>query len=345
MYHIKPVFSALLRFGAMIYFLTSHNDAFCQSAGSSHSCGAPNIHNSALTYGQASDIDGNFYKTIIIDNLVWFAENLKTTRFQNGDSIPNVSDSAAWAALTGPGMCSYQNNTANDCPYGKLYNFFVAADSRNPCPNGWRVPSITDYNNLINYYDSAANGGAPSSLPNSAGGFLKSTGLNYWQSPNTGANNSSGFSAIPNGGRNNLGAFSFTNNSAASYWYSSLVGPGMGFFLQLPYNQEFAVRNGYWAEYGCCIRCVTDVITGNNYSNKLSTVSIYPNPTSDYIKMSFNQLVIGSKYVINDLTGRQLLSGSIVSENMIVSLAALPSGMYLLSIPASGLGVYKIIKE
>ena len=95
----------------------NYSTAFCQS--SEHTCGAANVHNSALTYGQISDIDGNSYKTIVIDDKVWFAENLKVTRFQNGDAIPQVSDSNAWSALTGPGMCSYLNDTAFDCPYGK----------------------------------------------------------------------------------------------------------------------------------------------------------------------------------------------------------------------------------
>lgn len=81
-----------------------------------HTCGAPDMHNESLTYGQVSDIDGNSYKTIIIDDLIWFAENLKVTRFQNGDAIPNVTDSAAWASLSGPGRCSYQNDSSFDAP-------------------------------------------------------------------------------------------------------------------------------------------------------------------------------------------------------------------------------------
>jgi len=343
--HMKRVNQKIRNSIFLLTILLSANNftAFCQS--SNHTCGAVNVHNTAITYGQVYDIDGNSYKTVIIDDLVWFAENLKVTRFQNGDLIPEVSDSATWAGLTGPGMCSYNNDTSYDCPYGKLYNFFVASDSSNPCPLGWRVPSKNDYDSLINHFDPDANGGAPSNLPNSAGGILKSTGLTFWQSPNTGATNLSGFSAIPNGGRNNEGRFSFTNNSAASYWYSTQVGPGMGFFLQLPYNQEFAVRNAYFSGYGCCIRCVTDLSTLGINDIKIPHLSVYPNPANDYIKINPDKLMIGKEYVISDFTGRQLLRGRILSEDMTVSIIELPSGMYFLSFPSSSLSASKIIKK
>jgi uncharacterized protein (TIGR02145 family) len=313
---------------------------------SDHSCGAINVHNTAISNGQVSDIDGNTYKTVVIDDLVWFSENLKVTRFQNGDIIPNVSDSASWAGLTGPGMCSYQNDTSYDCPYGKLYNFFVASDSRNPCPSGWRVPSIVDYNKLINYYDSTANGGATSSLPNSAGGFLKSSGLTYWQTPNTNAINASGFSAIPNGGRNNAGVFSFTNNSAAAYWYSTQLGTGnMGYFLQLPYNQEFAVRNAYFRQYGICIRCVTDLSTLGIDDNQVHHFNIYPNPSHDFITINADNSLIGKTFILSDLSGRQLLMGEVLSENMTISISQLPTGMYFVHFKGVNSAAIKIVKQ
>lgn len=312
---------------------------------SSHTCGSALVHNPAVNYGQVTDIDGNAYRTVVIDDLVWFAENLKVTRFQNGDTIPHVTDAALWAGLTGPGMCSYKNDTTFDCPQGKLYNFHVAKDTRNPCPIGWRVPSITDYDNLINHFDPDANGGAPSSLPNAAGGFLKSAGLSYWQSPNTMANNQSGFSALPNGGRNNEGVFSFTNNTAASYWYSTPLGPGMGFFLQLPYNQEFAVRNAYFDRYGCCIRCVKDLSTVQIDESHIPGFNVYPNPAREFIRISADKPMIGQEYVISDLTGRPLLRGEILAEDMTISIHELPSGMYFLGFPSSVSGVSKIIKQ
>lgn len=317
--------------------------AFCQS--SDHTCGAANVHNSALTYGQISDIDGNSYKTIVIDDKVWFAENLKVTRFQNGDAIPQVSDSTAWSALTGPGMCSYLNDTAFDCPYGKLYNHNVARDPRNPCPSGWRVPSLADLYDLIFFLDPNANAQQPGNQPNTAGGQLKTAGLAYYQSPNFGATNSSGFSAIPNGGRNPQGQFSLSYDAAAGYWLSTEVGPGMGFFLELAYPQDWAVRNAYFSEYGVCIRCVTDLSTLNSNETYIPNFNVYPNPAGEYIKINSDKLLIGQEYVISDFTGRQLLRGRVLSQDMTVSLIELPSGMYFLSFPSSSLGVSKITKR
>lgn len=332
-----------LSFVLTILLSSNYFTAFCQS--SDHTCGAANVHNSALSYGQISDIDGNTYKTTVIDDKVWFSENLKVTRFQNGDTIPQVSDSAMWSGLTGPGMCSYKNDTAFDCPYGKLYNHHVARDQRNPCPSGWRVPSMTDLYDLIFFLDPNANVQQPGNQPNTAGGRLKSAGLSYYQPPNAGATNSSGFSAIPNGGRNPQGQFSLSYNAAASYWLSTEVGPGMGFFLELAYPQDYAVRNAYFSGYGACIRCVTDLSTVNINESLIPTFNVYPNPADEYITINSDKLMIGKEYVISDFTGRQLLRGRILSEDMTVSIIELPSGMYFLSFPSSSLSASKIIKR
>ncbi|WP_396165123.1 FISUMP domain-containing protein [Flavobacterium sp.] len=343
--HMKRVNQKFRNSILVLTILVSANSftAFCQS--SNHTCGASNVHNSALTYGQISDVDGNTYKTIVIDDKVWFSENLKVTRFQNGDAIPQVSDSAMWSALTGPGMCSYRNDNAFDCPYGKLYNHHVARDPRNPCPSGWRVPSMTDLYDLIFFLDPNANAQQPGNQPNMAGGQLKSAGLAYYQPPNAGATNSSGFSAIPNGGRNPQGQFSLSYDAAASYWLSTQVGPGMGFFLELGYPQDWAVRNAYFSGYGICIRCVTDLSTLNINETHIPTFYVYPNPAGEYIKINSDKLMIGKEYVISDVTGRQLLRGRILSEDMTVSIIELPSGMYFLSFPSSSMSASKIIKR
>lgn len=312
---------------------------------STHTCGAEDVHNPAIAFGKATDIDGNSYKTVVIDDLVWFAENLKVTRFQNGDVIPNVSETGVWSALTGPGMCSYKNDTSYDCPRGKLYNFFVAADARNPCPNGWRVPSLTDLYQLIFFLDPNANPQQPGNMPNTAGGALKSSGLTYWRSPNTNATNLFGFSAIPNGGRNDAGVFSFSNDAAASYWLSTQVGPGMGFFLELAYPQDYAVRNAYFAKYGCCIRCVADLNTLSAGENKAPHFTIFPNPADDYIQINSDQWINGEEYIISDLTGRVVLAGRILSDNTTISVTDLPPGMYFLILPKTNGGVSKIIKQ
>jgi hypothetical protein len=202
-----------------------------------------------------------------------------------------------------------------------------------------------DLYDLIFFLDPNANPQQPGNQPNTAGGKLKSAGFTYYQPPNAGATNSSGFSAIPNGGRNPQGQFSLSYDAAAGYWLSTEVGSGMGFFLELPYPNDWAVRNAYFSEYGICIRCVTDVSTINKNETYIPTFNVYPNPAGEYIKINSDKLMIGKEYVISDFTGRELRRGRILSEDMTVSIIEFPSGMYFLSFPSSNLRVSKIIKE
>lgn len=317
----------------LLFTVFALHTAASWSQGSDHTCGTPDVHNPNIVYGQVTDIDGNVYKTVVVDSMIWFAENLKVSRFQNGDTIPNVSDAAEWSALKGPGMCSYQNDPSYDCPNGKLYNYFVGTDERNPCPVGWRVPSSADFARLINYYDADANGGAPSSLPNSAGGFLKSAGTSIWRVPNTNATNLSGFSAIPNGGRNNQGAFSNSTDAAASYWSTSLVGPGMGFFLELAYPQDYAVRNAYWAQYGACIRCVSDMNATSVFEEGVKNLRVFPNPAGETIQITVTSNMVGGSYSIADVSGRPILQGTLDSDHVTLSIGDLPNGLYLVRFP------------
>jgi uncharacterized protein (TIGR02145 family) len=135
------------------------------------------------------DNEGNLYKTIQIDDQLWMAENLRSKKFQNGDEIPttkitmqDVSEEAEpkyqWVY---DGAESYSNL------YGRLYTWYVVADDRNICPEGWHVPSYSEVNILIN------------SIDQNNGGALKEAGLSHWKSPNTGATNATGFSGLPGG--------------------------------------------------------------------------------------------------------------------------------------------------
>jgi len=312
-----------------------------------HTCGAEDIHNPEATYGEVSDIDGNTYKTVIIDDKIWFSENLKVSRFQDGSAIPEVTDATQWSELTGPGMCFYQNDPEFECPYGRLYNFYTAVDSRNPCPNGWRVPSMEDVYDLIFYLDPNANSQQPGNTPNTAGGPLKSEGLSYWRVPNTGATNLTGFSAIPNGGRNNQGLFSLSYDAASSYWMATAAGANnaMGFFIELAYPQDYLVRNAYWSEYGACIRCVTDVGVQNLNDIGPSDIRVFPNPSSELVNLTVPSSLIGQEYTITDMMGRLTLTGRIVASGTTISIAEFPVGIYLLRLPEQDGLVVKLVKQ
>lgn len=146
--------------------------------------------NPNLTYGSVTDIDGNVYKTITIGTQTWMAENLKTTKYNDGTDIPNVTDNAAWAALSTPAYCWYNNDATNKATYGALYNRY-AVNIGELAPTGWHVATYAEWNTLITYLGGSS----------TAGGRLKETGTGNWESPNTGATNDSGFTALPGGWR------------------------------------------------------------------------------------------------------------------------------------------------
>ena len=91
------------------------------------------------------------YPAVTICTQMWMDKNLDVTTYRNGDPIPYVTDQAEWAALTTGAWCYYNNDSRNENPYGKLYNWFTVADTRNVCPAGWHVPSGTDWDILIKW--------------------------------------------------------------------------------------------------------------------------------------------------------------------------------------------------
>ena len=148
-------------------------------------------NNDEITKGTLTDIDGNIYKTIKIGNQWWMGENLKTTRYRNGDTIPYVTDNIQWSTLNSGARCIINNNLKSLDIYGYLYNWFVILDSRNVAPYGWHIPSNSEWETLILYL-----GG-----DSIAGGKLREIGTTHWQYQNIGASNTSGFTALPGGDR------------------------------------------------------------------------------------------------------------------------------------------------
>jgi uncharacterized protein (TIGR02145 family) len=196
------------------------------------------------------DADNNLYNTVVIGTRVWMAENLKTTTFKDGiTGIPNVTDPVAWNALTGPGYCWYNNIEATYKPlYGALYNWFTVSTG-NLCPTGWHVPTDAEWQTLIDYL-----GGWEV-----AGGKLKEEGTTHWQTPNAGATNETGFTALPGGWRYDNGEFvGFAGNSL--FWSSSKAltntthAWGIGIYY---YNGGLDLDISY-KNYGFSVRCLKD---------------------------------------------------------------------------------------
>lgn len=146
----------------------------------------PFIGVQAQEFGTVKDASGNVYKTVKVAGRWWMAENLRTTKFQNGNPIPEVKDAAKWAEAPfnpTPAWCWYDNNPQNDKIYGKLYNHTAMRDSRCVCPTGWMVAGSGVWRSLIvslnppDTYDPDHSAPAEKILPAIHGGN-DSTGLN-----------------------------------------------------------------------------------------------------------------------------------------------------------------------
>lgn len=166
------------------------------------------VFNPDLTYGTISDIDGNSYKTIQIGTQTWMAENLITTRFNDGTSIPLVTEDQAWTSLSGPGYCWYSNESDFTKGYGGLYNWY-AVNSGKLCPSGWHVPSDNEWTVFADYL-----GGM-----DAANAKIREIGTTHWQSLTSDATNTSGFTALPAGIR--FGNGEYVNFGVSIYLWSS----------------------------------------------------------------------------------------------------------------------------
>ena len=151
---------------------------------------------SSGTTGTVTDIDGNVYKTVKIGNQWWMAENIKVTRYSNGDQIQYVTSNSDWSSLASGAYSNYNNDPNQSTVYGRLYNWRAANDGRRLAPDGWHLPSKAEWQALV------ANLGGESV----AGGKMKEFGTSHWNYPNS-ADNLSNFSALPSGARVENGNF------------------------------------------------------------------------------------------------------------------------------------------
>jgi uncharacterized protein (TIGR02145 family) len=191
------------------------------------------------------DADGNKYKTIVIGDQTWMAENLKTTSFQDGTPINLITDNTAWS-YAGAAYCWYGNDKATNEDFGILYNYQAVVNSKNLCPDGWHIPSSDEWNKLIDYV-----GGS-----NVAGSKLKDNGTSYWFSPNS-SENSYHFSALGGGMRDQFGFFDNMGDNCF-FWSSTAFSADKAWYKVLYYNSS-SVLDNYWSKNaGFSVRCIMD---------------------------------------------------------------------------------------
>ncbi|MFT6827941.1 MAG: hypothetical protein ACI9Z3_001525 [Roseivirga sp.] len=206
--------------------------------------------NTDLSYGSMKDNDGFSYKTIEIGDQIWMAENLRSTKFRNGEVIAEVTANSAWTALTSPAYSSYENTADIDelATNGRLYNWFVVSDSRNIAPAGWHVPTIQEWEQMATRL-----GGMQV-----AGGKIKEAGNTHWNAPNTSANNISGFTALPSGRREYTDGRFINTGFNAFWWTSSAYNPDYSWYYQTNYDFASMIVANFHKQYGFSIRLVKD---------------------------------------------------------------------------------------
>ena len=195
-----------------------------------------------------TDIDGNQYATVIIGTQEIMSENLRTTNYRNGDPIPTELNDETWGSTTSGAYAIYDNDNANDAIYGKLYNWYAVADARNMCPIGWHLPTDGEWTTLIEYLGGEG----------VAGGKMKTTGTQYWLTPNTDATNESGFTGLPGGVRLYFVGIFNGVGTGGLWWSSSEFSAASAWYCELSWNGGSAARNNIAKQNGFSVRCLRD---------------------------------------------------------------------------------------
>ena len=207
------------------------------------------------------DIDGNVYKTLKIGKLEWMAENLRTTKYNDGDAIPLVQGDEPRSGLANGSYTIYTPSRIRELDsetevfeaYGVLYNWF-AVETGKLCPADWRVPTDEEWTTLTDY------------IEGDAGGKLKSTRITpdahpRWESPNTGATDKYGFSALPGGMY--VGDGIYTNIGYSGHWWTSTSDDARTFlkfawYRSITFDSSDVKRYSNQRQSWLSVRCVRD---------------------------------------------------------------------------------------
>ena len=188
-----------------------------------------------------TDIEGNTYKTILLGKQEWMMDNLKVTKYKNGQPIPHIQDSIVWNAWKIGAYVFYKNDTK----HGILYNWMAVNDNRGICPSGWHVPSGYEWDTLAKFL-----GGEEV-----AGGKMKSK--LHWETPNISATNASGFHALPKGMYGVNG--SYNNIGKNAYWWSSTEhGVSSAWGREIGFNESGLFAGHGDKRDGLSVRCMKD---------------------------------------------------------------------------------------
>jgi uncharacterized protein (TIGR02145 family) len=196
--------------------------------------------------------------TVTIGSQLWMLSNLDVTTYRNGDTIPQVTDAAAWAGLTTGAWCYYNNDPATGAIYGKLYNWYAVNDPRGLAPAGWRVPTDIEWKTLeMSLGMTQMQADVTGYMGTDQGGQLKEADTTHWISPNAGATNSSGFTALSGGYRYIDGAFNYAGKYG-NWWSSTEYSATIAWSRGLFYKNTGVYRYNVNKKEGSSVRCIRD---------------------------------------------------------------------------------------
>ncbi|MCB2218986.1 MAG: PKD domain-containing protein [Bacteroidetes bacterium] len=209
-----------------------------------------------------TDVDGNVYNTVLIGDQCWMKENLKTTTYNNGVSIPNVTVNSAWSSLTNGAYVWYDNDISWKDKYGALYNWYTTVDANGLCPNGWHVPTHDEWMVLTDYIGGTGDphGNELKScrqINSPLGGGCNTSEHPRWQQHNIHyGTDDYGFSGLPGGYRFNTGYF----NSMTTYgiWWSTESSSTNAENINLKFDLGTVYWNNNNKKNGYHVRCLKD---------------------------------------------------------------------------------------
>lgn len=210
------------------------------------------------------DHDGNVYKTVKIGDQVWTAENLRTTKYNDGSAIPHITDNAAWESDTSEGYCFYNNTTDADSikKFGALYNWRVI-DTKKLAPQGWHVSTDAEWTEFVDYltangynWDGSTTGEKVAKSLASQTDWLTDSGDGSVGNDMS-LNNKSGFSAFPAGGRFANGIF-FNMGNESNWWHATEVDTAFALYRLIRYDGDYVYRSMTGKSMGFPVRLVKD---------------------------------------------------------------------------------------
>lgn len=264
-----------------------------------------------------ADFDGNQYQTVSIGNQVWFKQNLKAVHYSDGTEITEV-----W---------TYDDMEENADLYGRLYtwnaamNYTTLQGAQGVCPDGWHVPTDSDWSELGSFL-----GG-----DQVAGGKLKETGTENWWSPNTGATNETGFSALPSGEYDNV-EYRLKGETMVA-WSSTETSSTKCLYRYISYDDAQLHTYNFYKNFRYSVRCIKDEIVGVNEKGEMERAGliIHPNPAKDFVSIDFDLFAKSEQVEVSIYSGRGVLVDSFVSkssENRMINISNLAKGAYVLQV-------------